>query len=97
MTDVKTKMLIYQSKANLDEKISFGKTAHLEDITIRKMPVRGLGSVCESRIPRSILVHDLCGIEVSIISFRNRILISIASKSMTLMKCGILVPKHALS
>ena len=29
----------------------------------------------ESKIPRSIRVHDLCGIEVHIASFRKRILI----------------------
>ena len=38
----KTELLIYQSKANLDEKILFGKiTKHL-DLEISKMPVRGL-------------------------------------------------------
>ena len=61
----KLKRLIYQSKANLDEKHFFA---------------------WESKIPRSILVHDLCGIEVYIVSFRNRILISLASKSWTRIK-----------
>ena len=38
----KNKMLIYQSKANLDEKILFGKITRLEDLTITKISVRGL-------------------------------------------------------
>ena len=38
----KTKMLINHSKANLEENILFGKITHLSDLTIRKMPVRGL-------------------------------------------------------
>ena len=33
----RTKMFIYQSKANLDEVILFGKNTHLLDPTIRKM------------------------------------------------------------
>ena len=37
-----TKMLIYQSKANLDGKVLFGKITLLEDPKIRDMPVRGL-------------------------------------------------------
>ena len=36
-----TKMLIYQSKANLDEKILFGKITHHLDPEIRKMWVMG--------------------------------------------------------
>ena len=47
----------------------FGKITHLEDPTIRKMPK---GFVWESRIPCSILVYDLCGIEAYIASFRYR-------------------------
>ena len=39
----KTEILIYQSKAYLDNKILFGKISHLEDPPeIRKMSVRGL-------------------------------------------------------
>ena len=38
----KTKILIYQSKANLDEKILFGETTHHLDPEIRKMLVRGM-------------------------------------------------------
>ena len=37
-----TKMLIHQPRANLDEKILFGKITHLYDLTIRKMPIRSL-------------------------------------------------------
>ena len=36
--------------------------------------------VWELRIPLFILVHDLCGIEVCIVIFKTRILISINSK-----------------
>ena len=38
----KSEFLIYQSKANLDEKILFGKVTHRVDLEIRKMPVRNL-------------------------------------------------------
>ena len=37
-----TKMLIYQSKTNLDEKILFGKITHPFDPEIRKMLVKGI-------------------------------------------------------
>ena len=89
----KTDMLIYQSKANLDHKILFVKITHHLDLEIRKMPVRGF--LWESNFPRSILVHDLCGIEVDIVNFRKRILISIASNLYNRMELGILVPKHS--
>ena len=36
----KTKVLIYQSKANLDVKILFGKIKHLKDPTTIKMLVK---------------------------------------------------------
>ena len=38
----KSKMLIYQSMANLDGKILFGTITHLKDPTSREMTVRGL-------------------------------------------------------
>ena len=38
----KIKMLIYQSKANLDEKILFGKIIHYFDPEIGRMLVRGM-------------------------------------------------------
>ena len=57
----KTEMLIYQSKANLDEKILLGNITHFIEPKIRKMHVRGF---YKSRILRFILVHDLYGIEV---------------------------------
>ena len=41
----KTRILIHQSKANLDEKILFGEiTLHLSDPEIRKMMAKGLHS-----------------------------------------------------
>ena len=48
------------------------------------------GFVWKTRIPLSTLLHDLCGIRVYIVSFGNRILISIASNSWTRIECGIL-------
>ena len=50
----KTKMLSYQLKANLDEKIFYGKITHL---TVRIMPQ--MWFVWESRIACSILVNGL--------------------------------------
>ena len=47
----KTELLIYQPKANLDEKILFGKITQHLDPEIMNMLVK--------RIPHSILVHDL--------------------------------------
>ena len=38
----KNEMLIYQSKANLDVKISFGKITLHFDLEIREMPVEGM-------------------------------------------------------
>ena len=38
----KTKMLVYHSKADVDEKILFGWITHLENTKIRKIPVRVL-------------------------------------------------------
>ena len=42
VASIKTEMLIFQSKANLDKKILFGKITHLKDPTIKRMSVRGL-------------------------------------------------------
>ena len=85
----KTNMLLYQPKAKLDVKRLFGKIAHLQDPTISKIPVRSLYRNREN--PRSILVHDLCGIEVYIASLRNSIRIAmriaIECKSWTRMEC----------
>ena len=47
----KTKMLIYHSNVNLDDKISFGKIKHLQDPTRIKMLVRGLYGNREFNIP----------------------------------------------
>ena len=38
----KTKVFIYESKVNLDEKILFGSIPHLTDQEIRKMLVKGM-------------------------------------------------------
>ena len=38
----KTEMFIYQSKVNLDEKISFGSIPRLTDPAIRKKLVKGM-------------------------------------------------------
>ena len=38
----KTELLLYQSKANLDEKILFDKITHHLDQELRKMPERDL-------------------------------------------------------
>ena len=57
----KTKMLILQSKANLDGKILFGRATLVIDPEIRKMLewVR-MGT----KVPNSILAHDLFAIEI---------------------------------
>ena len=47
----KTKLLIYQSQTNLDEKILFGKITHLDDPTVRKMLVRGWYGNREFHVP----------------------------------------------
>ena len=59
----KTKMFIYQSKANLDEKILFGKISDHLDPKIRK----ALVSAClGTMIPHSILVYNLLAIEIKV-------------------------------
>ena len=64
----KTEFLIYQSKANLDEKILFDKITHHLDVEIRKMPARGLYG-------NRIFHAPLRSIDIHIVSFRNRLLI----------------------
>ena len=57
-------------KPSLDEKILLGNITHLEDPTIRLTSARyGMG--IEYFTFHS--GHDLCGIEVYIVTFRNRI------------------------
>ena len=58
----KAEMLIYQSQANLDEKILFGMIIHHLDPEIRKMLVNS-----KLRIPHSILIHDLLAIEIKVL------------------------------
>ena len=55
------KMLIFQSKANLDEKILFGKITHHLDPEILKSWYEACFG---TRIPHSILVYDLLAIEL---------------------------------
>ena len=73
------KILIYQTTADSDEKISFWQNQTF--VTPKNQKNASKGFI--SRIPRSILVHDLCGIEVYIASLRNGIRISIQGKSWT--------------
>ena len=54
----KTKMLIYQSKANLDEKILFVNTTHFWDPTIRKMPARGLYGNQKFHVPFWSIIYE---------------------------------------
>ena len=60
----KSKLLIFQSKANLDEKILFGKITRHLDPEIRKMPVK---AYYRTRIPHSILVYDLLAVEIKML------------------------------
>ena len=57
-------MLIHQSKGNLDEKILFDKITHHLDLEMRKKLVN---SKFRTRIPHSILVHDLFAIKIEIL------------------------------
>ena len=52
----KTEVLIYQSKAKLDEKVLFGKITHHLD-----------PGKFGTRIPHSIVVHDLLAIKIKIL------------------------------
>ena len=61
---LKIEMLIYQSKANLDEKILFGKVTHHLEAEIRKMLV--MASV-GTRGPHSILVHNSFPMEIKVL------------------------------
>ena len=53
----KTKILINQSKANVDEKSLFGKITHLYDPTIRKMTKRGLHRNRELHVPHRFTIY----------------------------------------
>ena len=79
-------MFIYQSKANLDEKILFGNIPHLTSPEIRKMLVKGM---FETTVPHSILVHNLPSIEIQIPYLKLAIQASMPHKSWTIMECGI--------
>ena len=59
----KTEILIYQSKANLDEQNLLGKFTHHLDQEIRKM-------LANWKFGNSILVHDLHAIEIRILSLK---------------------------
>ena len=60
-TNLKTEMLIYQSKANADEKVLFGKITHILDPEIRKMLET---EVLERGFHIPFLVRDLLDIEI---------------------------------
>ena len=64
MIIIQTKMLIFTSKANLDEKTLFGKITHHLDQEIRKK------AYLESRIPNSILIHDVLAFEIKALSLK---------------------------
>ena len=61
-----TKVLIYQSRADLDEKILFGNITRLMDPEIRTMLERGVCVCVGTTIPNSILVHNLLAIEIKV-------------------------------
>ena len=72
-------MLIFQSKANLDEEILCGKITHQLDPEIRKI------LVCfGTKIPHSILTHDLFPIEIKILSLKMTMKASMRHKSGTI-------------
>ena len=73
MANIQTKMLIYQSQAKLDVKISFSKITHFYDL-------QGLGKLLHAgcmgtRNPRSFLVHYLLSIEIKVISLKRTMLL----------------------
>ena len=82
MTDILYWLLIHQSKANLGEKhFSFGEITHLQDPKIRKIPVWGLYGNREFCIPFWSMIHFALKFKSdTMVSFRNRILISVACK-----------------
>ena len=63
----KNQMLNFQSNASLDKRIVFGKINHCSDLEIRKMLVKACFG---TKIPYSILVHDLRAIEIKILSLK---------------------------
>ena len=82
----KTAMLVYQSKASLDEKFLFGKiTRHLEP-EIRKCRK---GACLGARIPHSILVHNFLTIEVKILFLTLMMKTLMPHKQWTRMQLGI--------
>ena len=92
MWNIQTESLIYESKANLDEKILFGKITYIKGPTISKMPLRGLCGNREFHIPFWSMI-DLAFKFNAIVTFRNEFQLQyIASKSRTRMEYGILVP-----
>ena len=63
----KTKVLICQSKANLDEKILFREITHLKDSTIRKMPVKGFYGNREFHIPFWSMIYMVMQFTLSVL------------------------------
>ena len=80
-------MLICQSKVNLDEKILFGDTLLLTGPEIRKNA--GEEACQGTKIPHSIVIHDLPSIEIRILFLKLAMQTSMPHKSWTRMECGI--------
>ena len=75
----KTKMFIFHSKANFDEKILFVKITYLEAPKIRKIALKGLYRNRDIHVPLSMIYVTLKFKFNAIVNFRKRISISIIS------------------
>ena len=82
----KTEVLIYQSKGDLHEKILFDKVARHLEPEIRKCLK---GACLGTKIPNTILVHNLLTIEVKVLFLKLTILTSMPHKSWARMERGI--------
>ena len=69
----KTKMLIYQSRVNLDEKVLFGNISHLIDPGIRKMLVKGMFGNKTFHIPFWSMIYLLSKLEFSISNWQCKL------------------------
>ena len=82
----KNKILTYQSKADIDEKIWLVKSNRHLDLAIREVLVKACFAM---RIPHSILFHNLLVIEIKNL-LKLKMHSSTPHKSWTRMECGIL-------
>ena len=64
--NVKTEMLIFQPKANLDEKILVVKITYHLDLEIRKMPVRGFYRNQKFHIPFWSMIYVVLKFTLSV-------------------------------